>query len=101
MWPQPLLVEPLAIEQARLILRAAVTQNGDDGVTPTELPRNADRGGDIDSARAAEKEPFFAQKPINKSNSVGILDVNCIVNRRVLQIGRDPCDTDALGNRTV
>ena len=63
---ETLLLEPVAIEEARLVLGAAVAQHGDDGVSGAELARDAHRGGDVDAAGAAEKQPFLPQQPVDE-----------------------------------
>src|SRR5262245_54767482 len=61
-----LLHEPFGIEEARLILRTAITEHRDDRVAGAELARHANRGGDVDAARAAEEQAFLVEQAIDR-----------------------------------
>src|SRR5690242_14513318 len=62
-----LLLEPLAIEQSRLILCTTIAQNCDNGVPAAEFESDAYRCRDVDAAGAAEEQAFLAQQTVNKS----------------------------------
>src|SRR5690349_23801053 len=51
--------EPLGVEQTGLILRTAITEDGDDGVAGTQLLRHTHGGRHVDAARAAEEESLL------------------------------------------
>src|SRR6185312_13378021 len=86
---EALRLEPLRIEQARLIFGSTVAEHGDDGVPGAELPRDSHGRGDIDTARAAEEEAFLTQQTVDEADGLGILDVHGIIDGCVLEIGRD------------
>src|SRR6185437_9003559 len=98
---QALLGKPLAIEQPREILRAAVAQHRHDGMPGSHLAGNAHRGGHIDAAGTADEQPLFPQQPVHVVHGFTILDVHGIIDRCALHIGRDAADADALGDRAA
>src|SRR5262245_34158186 len=93
--------EPLGVEQTGLILRAAIAEDGDDGVARAELPGDAHGGGHIDAARAAEEEAFLMEQPIDEAHRLRVFDVHGIVILRGRHVGGDPCDADAFGDRAA
>src|SRR5579872_1269480 len=94
------LLEPFAVEQTGLILGTPVAQHGDDGVSRAELARDADRRSDVDAAGAAEEKAFLAQQPVYEAHGLAVLDMDGVIERCIGEIGGDPANTDALGNRT-
>src|SRR5215469_18734560 len=68
------------VEHLALVARAAVGQDGDDGMARPQLPRHPDGAGDVDAGRAAEAEPFFLQQveyngqPFGVGNLIGEVD---------------------------
>ncbi len=51
---QPLPPQEIRVEQLGLIARAAVAEDGHDGVDKPQFPGEADGAGDVDAARTAE-----------------------------------------------
>src|SRR5207237_1476870 len=96
---EPLLLEPFAIEEARLVLGSAVAQHGNDRMSSAEPPGDAHRGGDVDAAGAAEQQAVLVQQPVDPANGFRILDVHGVVDGRVLKIRRHAADADALRDR--
>ena len=66
-----------------------------------QIPGKADRAGDIDSAGAAETEPFLAQKLENDGERFGVRDLVGLVDLGSLQIGGDTTLADPLGDRAA
>ena len=82
-----------------MILRAAVAQDGDDGVPRPELPGYPHRRRDVDARGASEQQAFLAQQPIDEMHRLGIGDAQRIVDRRPFEVGRHAARADALGDR--
>src|SRR5947207_8499839 len=98
---EALLLEPLAIEEARLVPGPAVAEHRHDGVPGPERAGHLDRGGDVDPAGAAEEQALLVQQPVDVPHRLGVLDVHGLIDRRALEILRDATDADPLGDRAA
>src|SRR5205807_2035172 len=94
-------LEPLAIEEARLVPGPAVAEHRHDGVPRPERAGHLDRGGDVDPAGAAEEQALLVQQPVDVPHRRGVLDVHGLIDRRALEILRDATDADPLGDRAA
>src|SRR5690606_23397507 len=83
---QTFLRKPFAVEQARLVLGAAVAQDGDDGMARSQAPRELQRRGHVHAAGAAKEQAFIAQQAIYGAHALDVSDVQRVVDGRVLQI---------------
>src|SRR6185295_14684635 len=72
--------EPLGVEQAGLIFRPAIAEDGHDGVAGTELLRHAHGGGHVDAARAAEEQALLVKQSIHEAHRFRVFDVDGIVD---------------------
>jgi len=72
---EPLAGQPLAVEQARGVARAAVAQHGDDGVSRSEPFGHLQCRRHVDARGAAEKEPFLVEQPIDGGDRLLVIDL--------------------------
>src|SRR5579885_3546084 len=98
---QFLRAQKLRIEQLRLIARAAVGEDGDDGVAGAEVLGEADGAGDVDAGRAAEAEPFVLQHLEDQRQRLLVGNEIGPVNLETLDDRRDAAEADAFGNRAA
>ena len=98
---QPLRAQELRIEQLRLIARAIVGENGDDGVARPQVLGKPDRARDVDAGRAAHAQAFVLEQieddrhRLLVRNQVGLVDLDVLDQRR------DAPEPDAFGDRAA
>src|SRR5690606_2315118 len=97
---QTFFAQPLSIEQARLILRAAVAEDRRNRVAGPESLSQLHGCRDIHPARAAEEQTLVAQELVHGANALDVGHVERVVERRSLQIGGDSTDSNPFGNRS-
>src|ERR1043166_5806767 len=93
--------QELRVEQLRLITRAVIGENGDDGMSRAQFLGELDCAADVDTRRAAEAQAFVLQQVENDRyrlfirNDVGLVDLD------IGDDGRDAPKPYALGDRVA
>ena len=91
-------MQPFCIVECGKVTKPGVTQYGDDRLARSQLPRESDRTGYIDTRGQAETQPFLVEQAANPVQTLFIRNAKLGVDRRAIKIGGDPALSNPLGN---